>query len=56
MIVDGADSSAQASSIYFTTLSLGTCTTTANANPANTGIGSAASALCAYKLTQSALQ
>lgn len=56
IIVDGADTSAQASSIYFTSLGgTGTCTTSSTANPANTGIGSVTPAVCAYKLTQSGL-
>ncbi len=54
----------QASSIYFTSLSsgAGACTISAGtpagniANPGNTGIGNVATALCAYKLTQSGLQ
>ncbi len=64
IIVDGADPADQASSIYFTSLgnSAGACTISAGtpagnvANPTNTGIGSVANALCAYKLTQSGLQ
>ncbi len=64
IIVDGADPANQASSLYFKSLAAGTnaCsisagTATGNvANPTNTGIGSVATALCAYKLTQSGLQ
>jgi hypothetical protein len=58
IIVDGADPSNQASSIYFNSLNAGAnaCSTSSSANPANTGIGAAATAVCAYKLTQSGLQ
>ncbi len=58
IIVDGADPASQASSVYFTSLSAGTgaCSTSSTANPANTGIGSVATALCAYKATEAALQ
>jgi hypothetical protein len=59
IIVDGQDPLANASSLYFTSRGPGTCTTSGTngtqANPANTGIGSVASAVCAYKLTQNGL-
>jgi hypothetical protein len=64
MIVDGADPSDQASSLYFTSLSAGAdgCSISTGspagnvANPSNNGIGSVATAVCAYKLTQAGLQ
>jgi hypothetical protein len=64
IIVDGADPASQASSIYFTSRSQGTniCTISSGtpagniAKPANPAIGNQATGLCAYKLTQSALQ
>jgi hypothetical protein len=52
IIVDGADPFLNASSVYFTSELTGTCTDSGNASPANSGIGSASSAICAYKLTQ----
>jgi hypothetical protein len=58
IIVDGADPTSIASSLYFTSQS-GTgaaCTDSSDASPANNGIGSAAAAICAYKLTQNGLQ
>jgi hypothetical protein len=60
IIVDGADSMANASSIYFDSLVTGTCTTSGangtQASPANSGIGSVSPSFCAIKLTQSGLQ
>jgi hypothetical protein len=63
IIVDGADTSegSNASSLYFAARdsSNEVCTTSGGnghtASPANTGIGSASPAICAYKLTQSGL-
>jgi hypothetical protein len=58
IIVDGADPLTNASSLYFVSRDTAggeTCTTSGTASPGNTGIGSAASAICAYKLTQSGL-
>jgi hypothetical protein len=62
IIVDGADSSSQASSIYFTALHPGTTCTTGGAsgaaNPRNDGIGTPGDSadICAYKLTQTELK
>jgi hypothetical protein len=59
IIVDGADPTSNASSLYFSSQTEGTCTTNGGAgsaaSPANTGIGSGSPAICAYKLTQSGL-
>jgi hypothetical protein len=56
IVVDGADPTSNASSLYFTSHESATCTDTTTASPSNTGIGSNASAICAFKLTQSGLQ
>jgi hypothetical protein len=60
IVVDGADPTTNASSLYFTsrTGTGGSCTTNGGTNPAsptNTGIGTVTAANCAYKLTQSGL-
>jgi hypothetical protein len=57
IIVDGADSYANASSIYFTsqTPTYASCTTSGTASPANAGIGNVPAAVCAFKFTQSGL-
>jgi hypothetical protein len=61
IIVDGADSSIQASSIYFSSLGYNgaTCTNKNSApiaNPPNIAIGPIPGSVCAYKLTQSGLK
>jgi hypothetical protein len=60
IIVDGADPTSNASSLYFTSqftnVSITACTTSSSASPANTGIGSVGEAVCAFKLTQSGLE
>jgi hypothetical protein len=61
IIVDGADPSSQASSLYFTGLmgqGVGACTNTTSASPANAGIGvsDSYSEICFFKLTQSGLK
>jgi hypothetical protein len=63
IIVDGADPTTNASSLYLTGLASTnglTCTTSGTngnqANPANIGIGSINPAICAFKLTQGGLQ
>jgi hypothetical protein len=60
IIVDGADPTTNASSLYFTSQdSTGASCTTGGAggtaSPQNDGIGTVAAAICAYKLTQSGL-
>ena len=61
LVVDGADTTTNASSLYFTsqTATGATCTTggaSGTASPQNDAIGTVAAAICAYKLTQSGLQ